>query len=62
MKGGTIRNYADKLSCALSDEQFAKHLSGEQFIGIYPLLKDDLSGFSETTRNAILEIRRVLDT
>jgi hypothetical protein len=45
MKGGTIQNYADKQPRALSDEQFAKHLSGENFIGIYPLLKDNTSWF-----------------
>ena len=45
MRGGTIQNYADKQPRALSDEQIAKHLSGEQFIGIYPLLKDNTSWF-----------------
>jgi superfamily II DNA or RNA helicase len=45
MKGGTIQNYADKQPRALTDEQIAKHLSGEQFIGIYPLLKDNTSWF-----------------
>ncbi len=45
MKGGTIQNYADKQPRALTDEQIAKHLSGEHFIGIYPLLKDNTSWF-----------------
>ncbi|MDP1624635.1 MAG: DEAD/DEAH box helicase family protein, partial [bacterium] len=45
MKGGTIQNYADKQPRALSDEQISKHLSGEHFIGIYPLLKDNTSWF-----------------
>ena len=45
MKGGTIQNYANKQPRALTDEQIAKHLSGEHFIGIYPLLKDNTSWF-----------------
>jgi len=45
MKGGTIQNYADKQPRSLSDKQITKHLNGEHFIGIYPLLKDNTSWF-----------------
>lgn len=44
-KGGSFKNYADKSLLPLSDEQIMKHLRGEQFIGIYPLLKDNSSWF-----------------
>jgi hypothetical protein len=45
MKGGTIQNYTDKQLRALSDQEITKHLNGEHFIGIYPLLKDNTSWF-----------------
>jgi hypothetical protein len=45
MKGGTFQNYSDKKHRALSDDQITKHLNGDQFIGIYPLLKDNTSWF-----------------
>ncbi|MEX0982741.1 MAG: hypothetical protein WDZ47_11700, partial [Bacteroidales bacterium] len=45
MKGGTFKNYKDKALLPLTDEQFQKHLHGEQFIGIYPLLPDNTSWF-----------------
>ncbi len=44
-KGGSFQNYSDKSLLPLSDEQIMKHLQGEQFIGIYPLLKDNTSWF-----------------
>ena len=45
MKGGTFQNYPDKTYLPLNDTQIAKHLAGEQLIGIYPLLKDNTSWF-----------------
>ena len=44
-KGGSFQNYSDKSLLPLSNEQIMKHLQGEQFIGIYPLLKDNTSWF-----------------
>ena len=44
-KGGSFQDYSDKTLLPLSDEQIMKHLCGEQFIGIYPLLKDNTSWF-----------------
>lgn len=43
MKGGTFQNYADKTYLELTDREIAKHLNGEQLVGIYPLLKDNTS-------------------
>ena len=45
MKGGTFQNFNDKSYSPYSDEQIAKHLRGDQLIGIYPLLKDNTSWF-----------------
>lgn len=45
MKGGTFQNYTDKSYLQLSEEQIAKHLNGEQLIGLYPLLPDNTSWF-----------------
>lgn len=45
MKGGTFQNYSDKKHRTLSDDQITRHLIGDQFIGIYPLLKDNTSWF-----------------
>lgn len=45
MKGGTFQDYADKSFLSLTEEQIIKHLSGEHFIGIYPLLQDNTSWF-----------------
>ncbi|MCX6249810.1 MAG: DEAD/DEAH box helicase family protein [Bacteroidetes bacterium] len=45
IKGGTIQNFSDKKLLSLSDGQITKHLNGEHFIGIYPLLKDNTSWF-----------------
>ena len=43
--GGTFQNYKDKSLLTLSDKQIQKHLDGDKFIGIYPLLKDNSSWF-----------------
>lgn len=45
MRGGTFQNYSDKSYLALTEEQFLKHLNGDQFIGIYPLLENNTSWF-----------------
>ena len=45
MKGGNFRDYSGKELEPLTDGQIQKHLDGEQFIGIYPLLKDNTSWF-----------------
>jgi len=45
MKGGTFQNFNDKSYLPYSDEHVAKHLRGDQLIGIYPLLKDNTSWF-----------------
>lgn len=45
MKGGTFQNYTDKSFLPLTDDQIIKHLNGEHFIGIYPLLQDNTSWF-----------------
>lgn len=45
MKGGTFQNYNDKTYLKLSDSEIAKHLCGEQLLGIYPLLKKNTSYF-----------------
>jgi hypothetical protein len=44
-KGGTFSNYPDKTYHVLTDGQIRKHLHGEQFLGIYPLLPDNTSYF-----------------
>jgi superfamily II DNA or RNA helicase len=43
MGGGTSQNFAAKSLLPLTDEQFQKHLDGQHFIGIYPLLTDNTS-------------------
>jgi superfamily II DNA or RNA helicase len=43
IKGGTFHNFPNKKLLPLSDEQIIKHLNGEHFIGIYPLLEDNTS-------------------
>ncbi len=43
MGGGTFQNYPDKTFLPLTDAQIAKHLNGEQLVGIYPLLPDNSS-------------------
>jgi len=45
MKGGTFQDYKEKTYQPYSNEQIAKHLNGEQLIGIYPLLLDNTSWF-----------------
>lgn len=45
MRGGTFQNYADKKYLPFSDKEIAKHLNGDQLIGIYPLLPDNTSWF-----------------
>jgi superfamily II DNA or RNA helicase len=45
IKGGTFQNYKDKSYLKLTDKEIAKHLNGEQLIGIYPLLSDNSSWF-----------------
>ncbi len=45
MKGGTFQNYKDKTYLQLTDTEVKKHLSGEQLIGVYPLLIDNTSWF-----------------
>lgn len=44
-KGGTFKDYKNKTYLKLDNYQLYKHLSGEKFIGIYPLLKDNTSWF-----------------
>lgn len=45
MGGGTFQNFPDKKYLPLHDSEIAKHLRGEQLIGIYPLLPDNTSWF-----------------
>ncbi|MCM4161102.1 DEAD/DEAH box helicase [Antarcticibacterium flavum] len=45
MKGGSFKDYKDKAHLPLNDLQIQKHLSGQQLVGIYPLLKDNTSWF-----------------
>ena len=44
-KGGTFSNYEDKTYLKLDGHQLSKHIKGEHFIGVYPLLKDNTSWF-----------------
>lgn len=44
-QGGTLANYQDKTLQPLTDAQIKRHLSGEQLIGIYPLLLNNTSHF-----------------
>jgi len=45
MKGGTFQSYSEKSYLPLSDQEIARHLNGEQLIGLYPLLEDNTSWF-----------------
>ncbi len=45
INGGSFKDFAEKSYLPLTDEQISKHLFGQQFIGIYPLLKDNTSWF-----------------
>jgi len=43
--GGTFQEFKEKTFTPLTEQQLVKHLRGEQFIGIYPLLRDNTSWF-----------------
>jgi hypothetical protein len=43
--GGEFSEYKDKTRKSLTTGELEKHLKGEQFIGIYPLLKDNSTWF-----------------
>ncbi|MCG8579679.1 MAG: helicase, partial [Bacteroidales bacterium] len=43
--GGTFSNFSDKTYKPLTNDELIKHLNGNQFIGIYPLLIDNTSWF-----------------
>ena len=43
--GGSYNDYKDKEYRTLTETEIDKHLQGKQFIGIYPLLKDNTSWF-----------------
>ncbi len=45
MKGGNFQSFTGKTYLPFTDEQLVKHLTGEQLVGIYPLLKDNTSWF-----------------
>ena len=45
IKGGDFREYAEKELEPLTEEQILKHLQGDHFIGIYPLLKDNMYNY-----------------
>lgn len=45
IKGGSFQTYTDKTYLPLTDDQIAKHLSGKQLIGLYPLMHDNTSWF-----------------
>jgi len=45
IKGGPFKDFAEKEYRPLTETEIEKHLKGEQFIGIYPLLKDNTSWF-----------------
>ena len=44
-QGGTFKNFKGKEYEALSNATYERHWSGEEFIGIYPLLPDNTSNF-----------------
>ncbi|MEL6536069.1 MAG: DEAD/DEAH box helicase family protein, partial [Bacteroidota bacterium] len=44
-KGGSLSNYPHKEFIPLSDREYLRHFSGQQFIGVYPLLPDHTSWF-----------------
>ncbi len=43
--GGTFDEFKEKKLIPLTDQQLINHLQGKEFIGIYPLLKDNTSWF-----------------
>ncbi len=45
LNGGSFKDYADKTYLRLTDDQIEKHLTGQQVIGLYPLLPDNSSWF-----------------
>ena len=45
IKGGTLQTFQNKTLSPLTNHQIEKHLNGDHFIGIYPLLKDNTSWF-----------------
>jgi len=45
IKGGTLQTFQNKTLSALTNDQIEKHLNGDHFIGIYPLLKNNTSWF-----------------
>lgn len=64
MKGGTFQNYADKTYLPLTNDQIAKHLNGQQLIGLYPLLQDNTSWFIAADfdeQNWIADSRKFLE-
>jgi superfamily II DNA or RNA helicase len=44
-KGGSFKDFNDKVYKKLTDDEITKHLRGEQLIGLYPLLTDNTSFF-----------------
>jgi superfamily II DNA or RNA helicase len=45
MRGGTFADFTEKKLLPFTDAELSKHLSGEQLIGIYPLLSNNSSWF-----------------
>lgn len=45
MKGGTLQTFQNKTLIPHTNHQIEKHLNGDHFTGIYPLLKDNTSWF-----------------
>ncbi|PKP18070.1 MAG: restriction endonuclease subunit R, partial [Bacteroidetes bacterium HGW-Bacteroidetes-21] len=45
IKGGTFKDFKEKEYKPVTESEIEKHLKGEQFIGIYPLLTDNTSWF-----------------
>ncbi|CAN0574257.1 unnamed protein product, partial [Ectocarpus sp. 12 AP-2014] len=45
INGGSFKDFTEKLYLPIKDEQLSKHLTGEHFAGIYPLLQNNTSWF-----------------
>ena len=45
MKGGSFNNFEHKTYSELTNRVICKHLSGEQLVGVYPLLQNNCSHF-----------------
>ena len=45
IRGGTFGNFTEKKLLPFTDLELSKHVSGEQLVGIYPLLPDNTSWF-----------------